>query len=326
MVSERRAAGVVAVLAAGALVLVGGPVGAAAERVDTVRLTPVDADGGGVALLARVPDALAGQPLDASAFAVRQGDRPLAVTAQRAVDAPSQLVLGLDTSQGAEALRAEQAAAADLLRALPPDLPTVLLPGGTGGTARTGFVRVGALQPDAGSLLDGLGEAPEGRRTVVLLTSCEELAAAAATEPAEQLAAAAQVHVLALDTGCEAVAEGLARPGAGIARTGLSGGSLIAGIDAVGRELTATYLLRVAADPAGAPLQVRVTGSGGSGEGVLALPGSGSGSGPTAAGPVGADELPTVPVALAAGLLAVVAVGVVVVRVRTGRRRPAGVR
>ena len=312
MVTTRRAA------ACGAAVLValGGGTATAAAQSDEVRLSAPVPAAGGLTLLARVPDALSGMSLEASDFTARQGDRDLEVQVQRVVEGPGQLVLGLDTSNGARALAVEQSAAADLLRTLPLTLPTVVLPGGTGGTVRDALTRISALRPADDGLLGGLGEPPEGRRVVVLLTGCDALEAAATTEEAGMLDAPAQVHVLALDDGCEQTAAALAAPGGGIARTALGAGGLLAGIDAVGREVNGTYSLRLDADPSGEPVQVRAVGAGTTAEGVLELPG-----GRPAALPV-PDEggLPGGPVAVAAGLLALLAAGVVAgLRVRRAR-------
>ena len=303
MVSTRRAAACGAALA----VALGAGTASAAEPADQVRLSAPVPAAGGITLLARVPDALSGMTLDASDFTARQGGRDLAVQVQRVVEGPGQLVLGLDTSRGAGALAVEQSAAADLLRTLPLTLPTVVLPGGTGGTVRDALTRIGALRPADDGLLDGLGEPPEGRRVVVLLTGCAALEAASATEEAGMLDAPAQVHVLALDAGCEQTAAALASPGGGIARTALDAGRLLAGVDAVGREVNGTYSLRLDADPSGEPVQVRAVGAGTTAEGVLELPGGQSGALPVPAD----DALPVMPVAVAAGLLALLAAGVV---------------
>lgn len=323
MVSTRRPAAVLGALALGALALGPGSAAAATPVVEAaieapggVRLSaPMPADGG-LSVLARVPDALTGQPLQDSAFSARQGDRPVAVTVERVVDGPAQLVLGFDTSEDAAALLAEQSAAADLLRTLPMDLPTVVLPGGTGGTVLNAFVRIGALRPGAGGLLEGLGSAPEGSRFVVLLTGCPSLQEAAASEAADELRSAAQVHVLVLGSGCEQLAAELAGPSGGVARTGLGAGRLVAAVDAVSREVNGTYRLRLDADPMGEPVLVRAFGAGSTAEGRLELPSSAPASA-TADG--GRDDVPALPVAVAAGLLVLVAAGVGIA-LRTGRR------
>lgn len=308
--------------AAAALVLVLGGGAAAAERTDEVRLSAPRAADGGLTLLARVPDALTGRTLDASAFSARQGERDLAVAVERVVEGSAQLVLGLDTSAGLAPLLVEQAAATDLLRTLPSTLPTVLLPGGTGGTALDALTRISALRPGAGDLLEGLGDAPAGRRVVVLLTGCAALEAAAASEQAAALAPPAQVHVLALDAGCEPTAAALAAPAGGVARTDLDAGRLLAGVDAVGREVNGTYRLSVDADPAGEPVEVQVAGAGTTAQGVLELP-SGSPATPSSAADEDGDGptavLPDLPVLLAGGLVALLALAVVVA-VRARRR------
>ena len=311
MGTSRRAAATAA-----ALVLALGGAAAAAERTDEVRLSAPRAADGGLTLLARVPDALTGMTLDASAFSARQGDRELAVSVERVVESSAQLVLGLDTSAGLAPLLAEQAAAADLLRTMPSTLPTVLLPGGTGGTALDALTRISALRPGAGGLLEGLGDAPAGRRVVVLLTGCAALDAAAATEQAAALAPPAQVHVLALDAGCETTAAELVAPSGGVARTDLDAGRLLAGVDAVSREVNGTYRLSVDADPAGEPVEVRAAGAGTSAQGVLELS-SGRPAAPSEASDDPTAVLPDLPVLLAGGLVALLAVAVgVAVRAR----------
>ena len=314
MVSVGRGA---ACLGVAALLALGGGVTHAAGVPDDVRLSSPEVAEGALTLLARVPDALTGMPLDASDFSARQGGRELAVSVERAVDGPAQLVLALDTTRGARALMAEQSAAVDLLRTLPMTLPTVVLPGGTPGTVRDALFRVSVLRPGAGGLLDGLGEAPDGRRVVVLLTGCLALQAAVVTPAGALLARPTQVHVLALDAGCEQTTAALTLPGGGVSRGNLDAGRLLAGVDAVGRELNGTYRLRLDADPAGEPVQVRAIGAGSEAEGVLELPGGR----PTATPARGADaahDLPELPVGVAGGLLALLAVGVGVA-LRPGR-------
>ncbi len=308
MVPTRRAA---VSLAAALLVAAGAPGAHAVEAPDQLRLSAPEPADGGLTLLARVPDALSAVPLDASDVTARQGGRDLAVRVERVVEGPAQLVLALDTTAGDERLALQQAAAADLLRTLPLTLPTVVLPGGTGGTVRDALTRVSALRPGDGGLLDGLGEAPEGSRVAVLLTGCPALEEAAATEQAGLLTAPAQVHVLALDAGCEQTAASLADPVGGVARGDLDAGRLLAGADAVGRDVNGTYRLHLDADPAGGPVEVRAVGAGTGAEGVLELPGGRAAALPGAAGEgPGAGGLPALPVAVAAGLLVLLAAGV----------------
>ena len=135
------------------------------------------------------------------------------------------------------------------------------------------LTRIGALRPDAGGLLEGLGERRAGRRVVVLLTGCAALGAAAATEQAEALAPPVQVHVLALDAGCGSTAAELAASAGGVARTDLDAGRLLAGVDAVSREVNGTLPAAVDADPAGEPVEVQADGAGTTAQGVLELPG-----------------------------------------------------
>ena len=86
-------------------------------------------------VLATVPATLSGAALPEGSFTASQDGRPVPVTATRVADGPVELVLVLDVS-GAT-LGAEQAAAVDLLRAVPSQTPTTVLPGGDRTTARS---------------------------------------------------------------------------------------------------------------------------------------------------------------------------------------------
>ncbi len=326
MIGGRRAARLAVPLA---LLLVSGlPAAAGAQdrAAEELRFGPADLTvPSGVRVLARVPAALTGRPLPGSAFAARQAGRPVAVTAERLADGDAQLVVAVDTSTSPEALAAQQSAAADLLRALPPDLPAVVLPGGSPTTARAAVEQVGALVPGTAGLLDGLPPPIPGRRWLVAYADCPALDRLPAAPDARDL----RVHLLVSGSGCADRARALVAPTGGTARTGLTEpGRLVAAADATAAELLGEYRLQIAADRDAGPIAVSVTSSGLVAQASVPLPvpiGSG-GSPPSGAGappgpgasatetalarsPADAAGLPRGPVVLAIVLVALGASG-----------------
>ena len=299
MIDGRRRAARLAVplallLAAGVpAVGLSGAAGAQDRAAEELRFGPADLTvPSGVRVLARVPAALTGRPLPASAFAARQAGRPVAVTADQLADGDAQLVLAVDTSTSPEALAAQQSAAADLLRTLPPDLPTVVLPGGTPTTARAAVRQVGALAPGTAGLLDGLPAPVPGRRWLVAYADCPALDRLPAAPDARDL----RVHLLVSGSGCADRARALVAPTGGTARTGLGEpGQLVAATDATSAELLGEYRLQIAADRGAGPIAVSVTSSGLVAQASVPLPvpiGSG-GPPPPGAGAAGPAPSPT---------------------------------
>ena len=263
-----------------------------------------------VTLVATVPGMLSGRALPSTAFSAQQGEQVLPLTVTRVVDGPAELVLALDTSD-ASSLAYEQSAAADLLRSLPPGLPTVVLPTGQRGTAVSALETVAALREGPAELLDGLPAPAQGRRLLVLLGSCDALSGVTG----RTAAADEQVSVLATGDCTDEAAE-LAGE-AGVARSGLQGMELLSAVDDVGRALLGQYRLQVDALPDGGPVQLTVRTDDLVASAALPLADSGSGSssgsgatgtsatgdaGPGDAGP--GDALPRTPVVLAALLAA----------------------
>ncbi len=278
---------------ADALPSVGGPTAAVPAPVayptqEELRLGPPDLSGpDAVRVLATVPAPLTGRPLRDTAFTARQGGREVNVTAERVADGDVQLVLAIDSTVEPQALAREQAAAADLLRALPPKLPTLVLPGGTLTTARAALAEVGALTPRPAGLLQGLPDAPRGHRWLVLITGCPALERLPAAPAEGNL----QVSVLAGADECAQRAQALAARGGGIARAGLDLPELIAAVDRVSEHLLGQYRLRIAAERSAGPVEISVAANSLVVQARLPLPatapGSGSGTSSPSAGASG---------------------------------------
>lgn len=233
---------------------------------NALRLTSLEVLAPGAGLVATVPPGLVGRPLPSAAFSVQQAGRTLPVTADRVVDGAAELVLVIDTNGSAEDVATRQLAATDLLRALPPELRMVVLPGGQVGTVASSYAAVAGLQRGPGDPFAGLPEQPAGRRLVVLLTGC----AALDRVPVGLQLPDGQISVLADDGFCDRPAERLAAPGAGLARTGLTTSGLFAAVDEVSRNLLGQYRLRVAGLDAAAPLEVTVVAGDTSASGTTA--------------------------------------------------------
>ena len=201
-----------------------------------------------------VPLLLSTRQLPAAAFTASQDGRPLPLSAMRVVESPSELVVVLDTSVPVPQLAAEQSAAADLLRALPPDLPTTVLPGGDRTTARSAIGDVASLAPRRAALLDGLPDTPSVRRLVVVLAACPAVDAERRTVGGGQT----QVSVLATEAGCGAAAGRLAGPEPGVVRLGLDTPGLFAAADQVSRLLLGQYALRTEPGVGPGPVQLTV--------------------------------------------------------------------
>ncbi len=201
-----------------------------------------------------VPLLLSTRGLPADAFSARQDGRPLPLTATRVVDAPSELVVVLDTSVPPPQLSAEQSAAADLLRTLPADLPTTVLPGGDRTTARSAIGDVASVAPGRAALLDGLPDTPSVRRLVVVLAGCPAVNAERRTLGGGQT----QVSVLATAAGCGAAANRLAGPEPGVVRLGLDTAGMLAATDQVSRVLLGQYALRTEPGVGSGPVELTV--------------------------------------------------------------------
>lgn len=170
----------------------------------------------GLTVTATVPRLLSASTLPSTAFTATQDGRPLSPASTRVVDPPAELVVVLDESVDGTALSAEQSAAADLLRSVPPQLPTTVMPGVEPTTANSAIGRLGDLRPRAGGLLDGLPGAPAVRRLVVVLAGCPAINAERRTFGGTDT----QVSVLATGAGCETAAERLGGPEPGVLLVG----------------------------------------------------------------------------------------------------------
>lgn len=210
-------------------------------------------------MVARVPDALTGRVLPDTAFAAEQDGREVPVTGVRLAEDYAHLVLAVDTAVEPDVLAAHQAAAADLLRALPAELPSFVLPSGAATTARRAVLDVGALRPGDGDLWEGLPEHPSGRRWLVALTDC----AGVQRLPEPSAPADAQLSLLVTGSGCEERARALAAATGGTVRTGLEDpAQAVAAADAVAADLLGQYRLEIAADGASGPVAITVTSAG----------------------------------------------------------------
>lgn len=245
-------AGLVLAAATGGLAL-GGPGAAAAP--EQLRLTrPALSGDRTLTVSANIPDVLSSLPVDPGAFTAAQGERQVPVTSTRLLAGPTELVIVLDTNGDPLTVGAEQAAASDLLRALPPELPTTVLPGGSRTTARQAFESVGAVTRGFTGLLDGLPAATAAPRIVVLLAGCAALDA----ERRPLAGPGTEVFVLAPDAGCGAAALRLSGADPGAARLGLGATGLLGATDEVARDLLGRYVLQIGPGLTDEPVQVTV--------------------------------------------------------------------
>lgn len=236
------------------------PAGAAPRTAEQLPLeAPEVTATGEVRVVARVPDTLTGRALPATAFTAEQAGRDVPVTAVRLAEDDTHLVLVVDTAVEPDVLAAQQAAAADLLRALPPELPSLVRPGGAATTASRAVLDVGALRPGDADLGRGLPEHPSGRQWLVVLTDC----AGVERLPESSGTAEAQLWLLVTGSGCQERARELAVATGGTARTGLAGpAQAVAAADAVAADLLGQYRLEVAAQSASGPVEVTVASAG----------------------------------------------------------------
>ena len=231
----RRAAP--AALALGVLLLGLAPLASAADG-DLVVSQPSPLPGGGLSITVTVPRALSTRALEPGSLTAEQSGQPVAVATERVVDGPFEVVLALDVTGGALALAEEQAAAADLLRALPPTTRTTVLPGGSTGTAAEALSLVEQTVPGTAGLLDGLSTTTSSRRAVVVLTGCPALSEE--DRPAAD-GTGTTVSVLVREVDCRAAAARVAGGDPGVVRTGLDAPGLLAAADDVTRSLLGRY-------------------------------------------------------------------------------------
>ncbi len=165
------------------------PVDASAAPAPSLRLASAESpDGPNARLVVVVPPLLAMQHVPASAFQVTQAGRTLPVTVRRVVDAGLDVYVLLDTAVAGTTLAAEQSAAADLLRNLPPAVRTATA---TARSAAGGFSipsaqpgnaaalrALAAVRPQRtaflGETLNTIAGMPIGdrRRVIVVLSDC----------------------------------------------------------------------------------------------------------------------------------------------------------
>lgn len=239
---------------------VAAPVAAAPRGAEQLRLeAPEVTATGEVRVLAHVPEAFSGRALPDSAFAAEQDGREVPVTGVRLAEDDAHLVLAVDTGVEPDVLAVHQSAAADLLRALPAELPSFVLPSGAATTARRAVLDVGALRPGDGDLWKDLPEHPSGRRWLVVLTDCPGVQRL----PEPSAPADGQLSLLVTGSGCEERARGLASATGGTAHTGLDDPArAVAAADAVAADLLGQYRLEVAADEEAGPVTLTVASAG----------------------------------------------------------------
>ena len=284
---------------AGLVLLLAGAVTPALAAADPLALSSVSVSPTRVlTLVAGVPTALGDLDLPSTDFTATQGGHPVPVQATRVLAGPVELVLVLDASDG-PTLAVEQAAAADLLRALPPATAVTVLPGATRATAGTAFPALAAVRVSGGGLLDGLPAAATVRRLAVVLTGCSALDAETRVLPASQ------VSVLAIGDDCSPSATRLAGPAAGVLRTGLDTGGLLAGVDEVSRGALGQYEVRSTGPVAGGPVEVTLRNGTVVATGTAPLPAAPSS--PTGDGSTGDSGRSPWPAVLAAALALVAA-------------------
>ncbi len=244
-----------------------------------------------------VPRLLTSKALPPTAFTAVQDGHTVPLTATRVVDFPSELVVVLDASVALADFDAEQSAVADLLRSVPSQLPTTVLPGGEPTTARSALEKLGDLRPQPGGLLDGLPDAPTVRRLVVVVASCRTLDSETRTFGGSDT----QVSVLGTDAGCGVAANRLGGPEPGVVRVGLDGVGLLGAADDVSRALLGQYVVRTAPGVGTSPLAVTVRADSIVATGTVPVPAP-----PTVATPVAVGGQRRGPL-LVAGALAVLA-------------------
>ncbi len=255
---RRRLLGVAAVVAlawwAGSAGAAASPPARSGTGADGLRVLSVDRSGlPEVDAIAVAPAMLSELSLPSAAFSVRRGDQRLPTTATRLADGHLEVVLVLDRAVSAVSLRAEQAAATELIHSLPDRVPVHVFDDETVGIPDVGrsdaeasladTARRSASPMDGGLTTAALTPPRSARRAFVVLTSCPR------SDPAfdpELLANALsvggqQLDVIATGTRCGAGLATVARDSGGSLVTAESTREIAAGVDRIAHELLAEY-------------------------------------------------------------------------------------
>jgi len=256
-----------ALLAAGS-----GGAGAAATVAPSLRVATVSTTGD-PDLVVVVPATVAAQAVPPSAFRVRQGGRVLRISANRITDEGLDVHVVLDTSAANTSLAAEQGAASDLLRNLPPQVRTATeTSGGLVHAPQAG--RVSALQTlaqvrsdpaatpfETSTTLTAIASSPTGDRSriLVLLTGCRPDTAPGFPALGRTLARGRQqLDVLAAGSPCGPALAAQARNSGGLGVTGTPPERLAEAVDTITYDILGQYRLTVRNAQSTSPLDVEM--------------------------------------------------------------------
>ena len=260
----------VVLAAVGAPALASGTALAGSTAPAALRLTSVGA-GGRPELVVVAPASIAAMGIPASAFRVRQQGRVLRVSVQRIVDEGLEVHVVLDTSASNTALLFQQSAAADLVRALPNQVPTATETSGglvhapqVGRSAALAALAAVRSDPAATSFetattLSSIAGAPAGAggRTIVLFTNCRADTAPGFPTLSSLLDQHQQVlDVVAAGGACPSALADQARRSGGIALSGITPERLAAAVDTVSADILGQYRLSVVDPVNSSPLVV----------------------------------------------------------------------
>ncbi len=251
-----------------------GAVGAAEDS--SLRLAGVRF-GAATQLVVAVPPDLARQALPDSAFHVIQDGRGLPLSVQRVTDGGLDVYVVLDTAVPRPTLAAEQSAAVELLRNLPPSVRTAAV--GSAGSAvpaaqpgnATALRDLSVITPQATAsptpALTAIAALPADgrRRAIVLLTDCHAAAAAHLQPLAASLGRGdrdQQLDVVAPGSGCPQDLPSLATRAGGLAVVGQSLARVDQALDTVLLDLLGQYRVTLPASARGKSLTVTVDQAG----------------------------------------------------------------
>lgn len=231
-----------------------GSAAAGTTVVQPLRIAALDLSGpSSMNAVVVLPPSVAVAPIAASAFRVQQGTRQLAHSVSRVTDTGLDVYVILDTAAGNSALAAEQSAASDLLRQMPPTVHTATVtPGGAVPTPQPGNIE--ALNALAGVRHQQLTYLPETlsaiatgptthrRRLIVLLTSCRADTANGFPGLTEDLRTHdQQLDMVAVGTECGPALATLARKSGGVGTINVAPDRLTQAVDRVGHDALDQY-------------------------------------------------------------------------------------
>ncbi|MEP6695998.1 MAG: GNAT family N-acetyltransferase [Pseudonocardiales bacterium] len=245
-----------------------------APGASSLRLAAIEYPGLTTEIVVAVPAGLAAQPLPTSAFQVTQAGSTLPLTVQRVADAGLEVYIVLDTAVAKPTLAAEQSAASELLRKLPPAVRTAAVGSGAGyvvPSAQPGNVTalhdLSVITPRPTTSLNPTLTAiatlhTDGRRRViVLMTDCHATGAAHLRSFGAALGHAGsdqQLDVVAPGSDCARELPSLAARSGGLSVLGQSLARLDQAVDTLLLDLLGQYRLSVLAAARGPALTVTV--------------------------------------------------------------------